>query len=392
MPGKKVIQFICYSPRIYSGFDKYNLELARNLNKKGYGSVFVYLDRNDVYQMTYDLKAESVILEYISTKNKASILFDVLRIFRRYKPAVVHAHFENYIQLLVSLFSLIYGARFFITFHSSISPLLYSEYRESKGILKMLFLRLYYKYLILVSKNVICVSRAIKEQFSLFANSGSKKIKCLRLGVEVVKPVIGKGELRKKYSLPEDLILICNVSAIEPLKGIDVLIDSLLFIKSAYNVSSVRGYHIGGFRAETEENRNYRDALFRKITELQLENDFIWLGPRNDITEILPAFDIYVQPSLREGIPVAVMEACSRGLPVIGSNAGGIPDIVFHGINGLLFTPGSSSELAERLNEMIGDMHLTSKMAEESFKIAELYFNRDTQVRLLEELYFSGLV
>ena len=175
--NKTIIQFICYSPRIYSGFDKFNLLLAGQLKEKGIDSVFVFSDKIEVQKIADDLREAGVIIELISTRNKLTIFRDVVKLFLRYKPVVVHAHFVNFIQLLVAILSLIFGARCFITFHSVISLLSVDEYRREKGVLKQSLLRLFYRFLIADRRKFFVYPMQLKINLELFPAQIQKRSK-----------------------------------------------------------------------------------------------------------------------------------------------------------------------------------------------------------------------
>jgi glycosyltransferase involved in cell wall biosynthesis len=386
---KIIIQFICYSPRIYSAFDKYNLLLSRHLKQNGLQSVFVFSDKIDVQAIKDDLIKEGVIIELIDTKSKLTITRDVLHIFIKYKPAVVHVHFENFIQFLAAILSVIFRSKYFITFHSTISKLSITEYPKKKGISKLIILRLYYKTLIAVSQHVFCVSQAIKKQFHEYSASASKKIQCLYLGVQVNFDKKLRVDLRSFLSLPQDDILLCNISAIEPIKGIDVIIKAVYLLKNKYKISGFKFYHIGGLRNESEEGRAYEKEIRELVHELKIENEFIWMGHRNDINEILSSFDIYVHPSRMEGLGLALMEAGSHSFPLIGSNVGGIPEIVHHEENGFLFPLESSEILAEYLKELIENPSLRKIFGKASFDTVYENFNIENQTLKLLAHYLS---
>jgi glycosyltransferase involved in cell wall biosynthesis len=384
--SKIVIQFICYAPRIYSGFDKFNLELVKVLNSERYKSVFVFTDRIEVQSIIDDLFAEGVMIEIMQAKSKLKKLRYVTKLFVKYKPVVVHAHFENYIQLITAILSLIFGSRYFITFHSTISLLSMSEYIREKGMAKGLLLRLYYKFLIAASSKILCVSNAIKEQFIAFSGSDSSKIQSLYLGVKIHPDIKSKIRIRAALSFTDETVLLCNVSAIEPIKGLNILIKAVWILKMKYNLSNFKCCHIGGLRAENNNNISYREKLFLQVKELQIENEFKWFGQRNDIDEILSAFDIYVHPSRMEGVPVAIMEACAQSLPIVGSRVGGIPEIVKNDQNGFLFLSESPEDLALFLNKLITNSELRKRMGAESLRIVKENFNTIKQTKELVSL------
>ena len=341
----------------------------------------------EIKSLKDDLIAEGVIIEFISTKSKLTIIRDIVKIFLKHKPAIVHAHFMNFIQLITAFLSWLFAAKYFISFHSTISLLTFNEYRREKGLPKQLLLRFYYRFLLLRSKNVFCISDAIKNQFSSFSGSKSLKIKRLNLGVSLHSNNQSKTQIRSFLALPEDKILLCNVSAIEYIKGLDILIKAIGILKYKIKLTNFIFCHIGGLRSDTNESILYREELYSQVKELKLENEFLWLGQRNDIDKILSAFDIYVHPSRMEGLPVSIMEACTHSLPVVGTRVGGIPEIIHHELNGFLFSLESSEELAGFLNQLIVKKDLRVKMGKESFKIVEQSYNVSNQTKQLVNFY-----
>jgi glycosyltransferase involved in cell wall biosynthesis len=385
--NKTIIHFICYSPRIYSGFDRFNLLLACKLKEKGFESVLVFSDRIEVQSIIDDAEKEGIKIELISTKNSYSKVRDLLKIYFKYKPLIVHSHFDNFFQLTTALLSFFFSAKHFTSFHSMISSLNVREYKIEKGQLKFHMLRLYYRILIILSKKVLCVSDAVKNQFNEYSSSFSNNIQCLYLGVEIIPSDISKNILRSKQSLPIEKVLLCNVSAIECIKGIDILLEALNILKEKHHLKNFKCYHIGGIRSESNENREFSKILKKLVISLNLENEFIWLGLRNDVNEILSAFDIYIHPSRMEGIGVSIMEACAHSLPVVGSQVGGIPEIIKHNKNGFLFTTESSVELANYLNLLICNINLREKMARESLNLVKESFDIKKQAEKLKEIY-----
>jgi glycosyltransferase involved in cell wall biosynthesis len=98
---------------------------------------------------------------------------------------------------------------------------------------------------------------------------------------------------------------------------------------------------------------------------------------------------VYVQPSLTEGLPRAILEAMGTFTPVIASAVGGIPSLVSDGTTGFLVPPGDASALAERIAQVMRSPDLAAKAATGAHKIAAAYtFSRQGKI-LLEELCSS---
>ena len=90
-----------------------------------------------------------------------------------------------------------------------------------------------------------------------------------------------------------------------------------------------------------------RPLLEAEAGRLGVDAHFHFAGHRADVGELLPAFDLFVLPSLREGLPFAVLEAMSAGLPVVATRVGGVPEAVAEGVTGLLVPADDPDALAD---------------------------------------------
>ena len=240
-------------------------------------------------------------------------------------------------------------------------------------------------FLTYASEYCFCVSNKTRDQFRTFSWP-SDKIRALYLGVDSPSPNSEKGKIRELLNMSPDKILITNVSAIEFIKGIDTIIKALAKLKNQYNLDNFHFYHIGGLRSGALTDAYYEE-LKQLIQDLGLTEHFTWLGIRTDVLDILPAFDIYIQPSRLEGLPVAIMEACAASLPCIGSDISGIPEIIQNGQNGYVIGPEDINQLAFHLNELIEDETRRLEMGNHSQKIFAQNFNIDTQVDRTKQYY-----
>jgi len=84
----------------------------------------------------------------------------------------------------------------------------------------------------------------------------------------------------------------------------------------------------------------------------------------------------------------ANLEAATQSLPIVASNVGGIPEIVFNGINGFLFTSEDSMEFAKHIVVLMKDQSLRERMGTESFRIVNEWFNFEKQINTLMSEYF----
>jgi colanic acid/amylovoran biosynthesis glycosyltransferase len=132
-----------------------------------------------------------------------------------------------------------------------------------------------------------------------------------------------------------------------------------------------------------------RLRLERRIAELGLSDRVSVLGrlPEPETLAEVANSDMLVMASFIEGLPVVFMEAMAIGLPVIGPNVAGIPDLIEHGVNGLLFAPANWPELADRLASLLADAGLRERLAEAGRKKIEAEFEIGKAVLPLEQFY-----
>jgi glycosyltransferase involved in cell wall biosynthesis len=106
------------------------------------------------------------------------------------------------------------------------------------------------------------------------------------------------------------------------------------------------------------------DELRELIGTLGLEGRVHLAGFRDDLPRILPCLDLLVHPALMEGLGVSLLQAASAGVPIVASRAGGIPEAVHDGLNGVLVPPGDVEALGGAISRVLGDKDLARRMGE----------------------------
>ncbi|HKQ33642.1 MAG TPA: glycosyltransferase, partial [Thermodesulfobacteriota bacterium] len=130
-----------------------------------------------------------------------------------------------------------------------------------------------------------------------------------------------------------------------------------------------------------------RTGLEKEAEELRLSNRVIFLGQRNDVRELLLGCDLFVLPSLFEGLPLSVMEAMAAGKPVIASDIGGVNELIRDGETGYLVPPGDTHALARSINTLISDPALARRMALAGKTLVEKEFSADSMVAGVTDIY-----
>jgi glycosyltransferase involved in cell wall biosynthesis len=130
-----------------------------------------------------------------------------------------------------------------------------------------------------------------------------------------------------------------------------------------------------------------RSKLEQQVRKAGLQKNFLFVGRRKDVPELLACCDLSVLPSEAEALPNSVLEAMAAGLPVVATRVGGIPEIIQDGENGLLVPPQNSQALAEAVIRLLEDSDLAQRLATAGQKRMRTQFSFDRLLGVLEQLY-----
>lgn len=130
-----------------------------------------------------------------------------------------------------------------------------------------------------------------------------------------------------------------------------------------------------------------RQNLELQALDLGISTQVEFLGPRGDIAGLLCAFDLFVLPSLLEGMPNAVLEAMAAGVPVVATAVGGVPEFVESGHTGLLVPPASPSALADAMLRLATDVNLRRQCAHKAQVLVDTRFTAGRELGDTEQVY-----
>jgi len=192
----------------------------------------------------------------------------------------------------------------------------------------------------------IAVSRDVSEEL-IQAGFARRKIHLIPNGVELESAArADKEALKKELGIPEG-ITILFVGRLSEQKGVRCLVEAFARIGERRSVSLV----LIGAGPDTAKLKNI-------VRDRGLDERVFFPGPKKDAGSYLRAADIFVMPSLSEGMSVALLEAMAEGLPVCASDIPGNRNVIQHGVSGLLFKRGDAGELAASLETLIKDATL----------------------------------
>jgi glycosyltransferase involved in cell wall biosynthesis len=209
---------------------------------------------------------------------------------------------------------------------------------------------------------IICVSRSLAEHMESQGYDPT-------LITVVPNGVPSRGELQDRH-VPETEWVIGTIALFRPRKGTEILLESLSLIREQGH--NVRLRAVGPF-----ETREYETKISDLAKHYHLEDAIDWIGFTSDVDAELDRMDVMVLPSLfGEGLPMVVLEAMAAGVPVVGTDVQGVPEVLSEG-NGLVAAPGCAKDLAECICKLIrGELSWTSVRENAWRRHAECYSAR----------------
>lgn len=172
-----------------------------------------------------------------------------------------------------------------------------------------------------------------EEMRNYFPNKKAQKLIPLGLDTDYYSPE----HFSKKNNLGKFKII--TVANLVPVKGIEVLIEAVISLNSSIVELSILG----------DDSNDYANKLKQKVKNLNKEEQIHFLGKHTDVRPFLAESDLYVIPSQKEGMPMALVEAMSMAVPVLGSDISGIK-FVLKDFKELLFEANNVNELAQKIN------------------------------------------
>lgn len=171
------------------------------------------------------------------------------------------------------------------------------------------------------------------------------------LDLAAFRPKRPAAEVRAELGLAADAEVVGVVGNIQEWKGQKVLLEALELLRDRRPKLAV--LLVGGVHRSGEA---YNEGLKAFIAERGLSSRVTWTGPRNDVPDVMGAMDIVAHTSVRgEPFGRVIIEGMAVGRPVLATRAGGVPEFVNDGKDGLLLPPGDAPALAACLDRLLAD-------------------------------------
>jgi glycosyltransferase involved in cell wall biosynthesis len=212
----------------------------------------------------------------------------------------------------------------------------------------------------------------------------AKRVKLIYNGIDLdaskTQDPRPKGQIKKELGLGEGPV-IGIVARLSEVKGHRFLVSAL---KRALNEMPDLQLFIVGDGKEKE-------SLLVQARQLGIEKKVFFISSVEDTAKVLSAMDLFVLPSLQEGLGLSLMEAMAQGVPIIASDVGGIRSLIQDGVTGKLVKPQDIEGLEKAILELLQDKPKASAYAQSAFKSVKNNFSLEKMVVETERVYLECL-
>jgi glycosyltransferase involved in cell wall biosynthesis len=245
-------------------------------------------------------------------------------------------------------FDIVHSSLFFANYHSTLAgtlakiPLIITEeHGEHSFHLKTRywFHRLIGRLIARLSDVILCCSDAMKKDIQRLYHVPEIKIKVIKNMVEDETLHVSRSRktIRHELQLPEQATVLGTVSSLSRIKNQRLLIDLLYRFKEKELFLVFVG------------DGPLKEELKKYAISLDISSKVRFTGWRDDVANILNSLDVFILPSISEGMPISLLEAMSMGLPCIATRVGGIEELLSDGVTGKLVEVNNHGELANAL-------------------------------------------
>jgi len=409
---QKKIKVIHIITRLDKGGSAENVLITcKELDKNKYDTILVYgLSQGISCQLPVrNYKVDELVRE-ISPLKDVVAFWKIYKIIKNEKPEIVHTHSSKagFLGRWAAWLSRITSYKLQATkvIHTPHGHIFYGYYGKLKTLLFLFLERLTAK----ITDRLIALTEGEKKESINFGVGKPDQWTVIHSGVNPTQPTFFKGgSTLEKLSkdgfvistqsrffkggsaldnFSNNGLVIGTVARLEPVKGVKYFVEA---IKIIHNMPDKSGNYIFLIVGDGSE----RKILENKVEKYGLKDKVIFTGMREDVLDLISTMDIYVQPSLNEGMGKTLAQAMYLSKPIVATNVQGIPDVVINGETGILVQPERPDLLASAIVKLIEDQDLRKKMGEKGFQYAiekvDGYprFSIERMIFLLEKLYES---
>ncbi|MFQ5649768.1 MAG: glycosyltransferase [bacterium] len=315
-------------------------------------------------------KFDDLRVPFISLKRRSRIdpklILDVARLIRREKIDVVMTTLF-YADVVGALASAISPNKAVFSWETISAPEWLVKHRL-----------LAYRFSMRFCSKVVSVSHATARWLVEQRGLSEDKVMVIPYGVDLHTYKQGKNpQLRAELGIAPQTAVVGVIARLHEQKGHRYLVEAARAILTKYE--DVQFLFAG--------DGELRDELEKQVAEAKLGEHVKFLGFRNDVKELLRTFDVFVLPSLYEGLPNVILEAMATGLPVVATSVDGTVELVEDGSTGFLVPPKDPRALSDKILRLLADTELRKSFGRQGRQRVVNEYSLELQVNHFQNLY-----
>lgn len=367
MAAKKKILHLITGLELGGGAENMLLNLLPKMQKRLENRVCVIKGKGEIGKK---LEKEGIRVYYLELRNifDFGAIFRYRKLIREFRPEI-QVNYLIHADIFGRIFGKIFGIKKVVSYIRNI-------HRCRK------FLMFFDRNTLFLADFVLTNSETAKKYYINKMGARNQKIMCIPNGIDMSKFEnlnVNIPEKKKEIGIPENGFVIGCVARLEKQKDVLTLLRAFNEVQK-----SISGIHLllVGHGREKEKLAEY-------AKKLGVSKETIFLDKREDMPEIYKIMDIFVLPSLNEGMSNALLEAMSSGIPAITSDIEENQELIENGFNGLNFGCGNYLDLAKKIEHLLKNTDKRRQYSKESLKIAEEKYNLNRVVQKFQDLLES---
>ena len=229
-----------------------------------------------------------------------------------------------------------------------------------------------------LATRIIAISKAVRARLRPWPAAHRRCVVVPNaLDLEAFVPSRDPESVRRSIGIPSSVHAVGTVGRLVPFKGHEYLLEA--FAQLRYDYPAIRLLVVG--------DGPRRAALEQQARALAMAEVVHFTGHREDVPDILSILDVFILPSIAEDFGRVLIEAMAMERPVVATRGGGVPEIIEHGVSGLLVPPADPVGMADAVRSLLADPVQGRAMGRAGRQCVERQFNLQRHASLVEALY-----
>ncbi|MHB1127623.1 MAG: GT4 family glycosyltransferase PelF [Bacillota bacterium] len=357
------------------GMKDHVLNLVRRHNSERYNIIIGCPPSAGMQEAFHDLGVQTYSLELsgeISPQRDLRLIQSLTRVFIEHQIQIVHTHGikaglvgrwaaarAGVPAVVATVHNFLYGEK--------VPPWRRAAYTAAQ------------RWLARGTDHFITVSQALAGEITRKEGAPPERVSTIYNGIDLgrFQMIIDYARKKQELGLQVKAPVVGTVARLIPQKGVDCFLRAALIVK--FFMPDVQFLIVG--------DGPQRQELEEEARSMNLAHDVVFTGFRSDVPQILPLLNVFVAPSLSEGLSIATLEAMAARRPVVASAVGGLKEIVIPGRTGLLVEPNDPEALADAVLGLLKSPRKAQAYGTSAREMVEQKFQVQTMVKQTENIY-----